>query len=43
MMGITFTLMKLDAELRSLIDLEADSMGLKQFAVDAAHLTTKNK
>jgi len=36
MMGITFTLMKLDAELRSLIDLEADSVGLKQFAVDAA-------
>ena len=36
MMGITFTLMKLDAELRSLIDLEADSMGLKQVAVDAA-------
>ena len=32
MMGITFTLMKLDQELKSLVDLEVDSMGLKQFA-----------
>jgi hypothetical protein len=31
-MGITFTVMKLDDELRSLIDLEADSMGLTQLA-----------
>ena len=31
MMGVTLTLMKVDAELKALIDLEADSMGLKQF------------
>lgn len=30
MMGVTLTVMKLDDELKSLIDLEADSMGLKQ-------------
>jgi dihydroxyacetone kinase-like protein len=35
MMGITFTVMKLDNELRSLIDLEADSMGLTQMAASA--------
>jgi phosphoenolpyruvate---glycerone phosphotransferase subunit DhaK len=35
MMGITFTVMKLDNELRSLIDLEADSMGLTQIAASA--------
>ena len=37
MMGITFTVMKVDDELRPLIDLEADSMGLKQFTADAAN------
>jgi phosphoenolpyruvate---glycerone phosphotransferase subunit DhaK len=31
MMGVTLTLMKVDAELKELIDVEADSMGLKQF------------
>ncbi len=31
MMGITLTLMKLDDELKELIDAEADTMGLKQF------------
>lgn len=31
MMGITLTLMKLDDELKELIDLEVDTMGLKQF------------
>jgi phosphoenolpyruvate---glycerone phosphotransferase subunit DhaK len=30
MMGISFTLMKVDDELRSLVDLEAESMGLTQ-------------
>jgi hypothetical protein len=37
MMGITFTVMKVDDELRPLIDLEADSMGLTQFAAGAAN------
>jgi phosphoenolpyruvate---glycerone phosphotransferase subunit DhaK len=36
MMGITFTVMKIDDELRSLIDLETDSMGLTQLAGPAA-------
>jgi len=31
MMGITLTLMKLDSELKELIDMEVDTMGLKQF------------
>jgi phosphoenolpyruvate---glycerone phosphotransferase subunit DhaK len=31
MMGVTVTLMKLDDELKELVDLEANSMGLKQF------------
>lgn len=31
MMGATVTVMKLDAELKTLIDLEAKSMGLTQF------------
>jgi phosphoenolpyruvate---glycerone phosphotransferase subunit DhaK len=31
MMGVTLTVMKLDDELRELVDMEADSMGLKQF------------
>ncbi len=31
MMGVTATVMKLDDELKALIDMEADSMGLKQF------------
>ena len=31
MMGITLTLMKLDDELKELIDTEVDTMGLKQF------------
>lgn len=31
MMGVTITLMKLDDELKALVDEEADSMGLKQF------------
>jgi len=32
MAGVTLTLMKLDADLKSCIDYEADSMGLRQFA-----------
>ncbi|MCC6804873.1 MAG: dihydroxyacetone kinase subunit DhaK [Anaerolineae bacterium] len=32
MMGVTLTVMKLDDELKQLVDLEADSMGLKQLA-----------
>jgi dihydroxyacetone kinase-like protein len=31
MMGVTLTVMKLDDELKELIDVEANSMGLKQF------------
>ena len=31
MMGVTLTVMKLDEELKQLVELEADSMGLKQF------------
>lgn len=31
MMGVTLTMMKVDGELKELIDAEADSMGLKQF------------
>lgn len=31
MMGVTLTVMKLDHELKELIDVEANSMGLKQF------------
>jgi dihydroxyacetone kinase-like protein len=31
MMGVTLTVMKLDDELKALIDLDTDSMGLKQF------------
>ena len=31
MMGVTLSIMKLDAELKELMDLEANSMGLKQF------------
>ena len=31
MMGVTITLMRLDDELKSLVDAEADSMGIKQF------------
>lgn len=31
MMGITITLMKLDDELKELMDMEVDTMGLKQF------------
>lgn len=31
MMGVTLTLMKVDAELKELVDLPADSMGLTQF------------
>ncbi len=31
MMGVTLTVMKLDAELKSLIDLDAESMGITQF------------
>ena len=31
MMGVTLTLMRLDAELKALVDLPADSMGLTQF------------
>lgn len=31
MMGVTLTIMKLDAELKTLIDLDADSMGITQF------------
>lgn len=33
MMGVTLTVMKLDAELKPLVDLEAQSMGLTQFGV----------
>jgi dihydroxyacetone kinase-like protein len=32
MMGATITLMKLDDELKTLVDLDAESMGLTQFA-----------
>jgi dihydroxyacetone kinase-like protein len=32
MMGVTLTVMKLDSELKELIDLEANSMGFRQFA-----------
>ena len=32
MMGISFTLMKVDEELKSLVDMEAESMGLTQLA-----------
>ena len=32
MMGITFTLMKVDDELKALIDVEAESMGLTQLS-----------
>jgi dihydroxyacetone kinase-like protein len=35
MMGVTLTLMKLDGELKELLDDEADSMGLKQFGREA--------
>jgi dihydroxyacetone kinase-like protein len=31
MMGVSFTAMKLDAELKELLDLEADSVGFRQF------------
>ena len=31
MMGVTLTVMKLDSELKSLIDLDAESMGITQF------------
>ena len=31
MMGVTLTVMKVDDELKELIDVEADSIGLKQF------------
>jgi len=31
MMGVTLTVMKLDEELKTLVDVEADSMGLTQF------------
>ena len=31
MMGATLTVMKLDEELKELIDLPANSMGMKQF------------
>ncbi|WP_069999520.1 dihydroxyacetone kinase subunit DhaK [Cellulosilyticum sp. I15G10I2] len=31
MMGVTLTLMKLDDELRELVDIEVETMGLKQF------------
>ncbi|MCL2879782.1 MAG: dihydroxyacetone kinase subunit DhaK [Treponema sp.] len=34
MIGATLTLMKLDDELKQLVDLEVDSMGLKQFAIE---------
>ena len=33
MMGVTLTVMKLDDELKPLVDLEAESMGLTQFGV----------
>ena len=32
MMGITFTVMKVDDELKALVDVEAESMGLTQFS-----------
>jgi dihydroxyacetone kinase-like protein len=32
MMGISFTLMKVDDELKALIDVEAESMGLTQLS-----------
>jgi dihydroxyacetone kinase-like protein len=32
MAGVTLTLMKVDDELKQLVDLEADCMGLTQFA-----------
>jgi dihydroxyacetone kinase len=32
MMGISFTLMKVDDELKSLVDMEAESMGLTQLS-----------
>ena len=32
MMGLTVTLMKVDAELKELINVEAESMGLSQLA-----------
>jgi dihydroxyacetone kinase-like protein len=35
MMGISFTLMKVDQELKSLVDVEAESMGLTQLAASA--------
>lgn len=35
MAGVTLTLMKLDDELRELMDCEADSVGLRQFGSDA--------
>jgi dihydroxyacetone kinase-like protein len=35
MMGVTLTLMKLDGELKGLIDLNAESMGLTQFGKKA--------
>ena len=36
MMGVTLTVMKLDSELKELIDLETDSMGLTQFGARAS-------
>jgi len=36
MMGITLTLMKVDSELKELVDLEADSMGLTQLGRPAS-------
>ena len=35
MMGATVTLMRLDAELKELIDMECESMGLTQFESSA--------
>jgi hypothetical protein len=35
MMGISFTLMKVDEELKSLVDMEAESMGLTQHGPSA--------
>ena len=35
MMGISFTLMKVDDELKSLVDMEAESMGLTQHGPSA--------
>lgn len=40
MMGVTLTMMKLDGELKTLLDLEADSMGLQQFGPTARELST---